>query len=73
MTSKVTVETYGYPVLVEKLLNSSNNPDSAGWKAEGVVQPFSKQDYTLCSGQQYKITEQPAFPKAEPAPVKPSQ
>jgi hypothetical protein len=60
MTSKVTVETYNYPVLVEELLNSANNP-SGQWKAHTAVQPFSKVDFTLCSGQQFKVTELPAF------------
>lgn len=69
MTSKVTVETHGYPVLVEELLHSANNPQG-GWKAKEVVQPGSKVDFTLCSGQQFKITEQPAFPL--PPVVKPS-
>ncbi len=62
MTTKVTVETYGYPVLVEKLDNQANNPVGK-WTVQGTVQPNEKQDFTLCSGYQFKITELPAFVK----------
>ena len=62
MTTKVTVETYNYPVLVEVLKNTYNNPEGT-WTHQGLVQPQTKTDFTLCSGMQFKITELPAFPK----------
>lgn len=68
MTSKVTVETHGYPVLVEYLENQSNNPRGS-WSAKESVQPFSKSEFTLHSGIQFKITELPQFPANEPKKI----
>ena len=66
MTSKVTVTCHGYPVLVEQLSVSNNNPNGE-WKATQSVQPGQALDFTLHSGVQFKITELPAFGSGDPA------
>lgn len=58
MTTKVTVECHGYPVLVEGLNYQNNNPQGR-WNPLGTVQPGEKVDFTLHSSVQFKITELP--------------
>lgn len=64
MTTKVTIEAYNYPVLIEEVRSEHNNP-TGKWQAKQSIQPFEKIDFTLSAGVQFKLTELPQYAKSD--------